>query len=127
MTSDDSSFKAIDVPLRPALEIGFSFAAGGKATHYAEYDGKLVLAWHESAGTSQKEHTFNRFLVPLTHETAYDVILQWLKDNPCTNSKDPYADGDKKTFHIYTGPWGLIDHNQYTFLAIEPIWVGLSK
>lgn len=122
MTADNTSFDMTAVPIRPALEIAFACAPGGKASHYKVYDNKLVFAWHENAGKD-----FTKLLVPLTAETAVDVVLEWLKTEGEYDSQ-PDHDGDNgRSFRIYNGSWGYIDHNQYTFVAIEPRWAMYGK
>lgn len=122
MTADNTRFDMTAVPIKPALEIAFACSPSGKATHYRVYDNKLVFAWHENAG---KE--FTKLLVPLTAETAVAVVKDWLAAEGQYGGQ-PDHDGDNgRSCRIYNESWGHIDHNQYTFVAIEPAWAMYGK
>lgn len=120
--SDSTRFDMTDVPLDAAMKIAFFNAPGGKATHYKQYDDKLVFAWHESAGKD-----WIPFLIPLTAETAVQVVRDWV-DMTAKFGKQPDHDGDNdKSCRIYCEAWGLVDHNQYAFVAIAPAWAMYGK
>lgn len=122
MTADNTRFDMTAVSLKPALEIAFECAPGKKATHYRVYDNKLVLAWHENAGPE-----FIKFLVPLTAETAVDVVKTWLKDE-AEYGRQPDHDGDNgRSWRIWNESWGKIDNNSYAFVAIAPAWAEYGK
>ncbi len=110
------------VSLKPALEIAFESAPGRKATHYKVYDNKLVLAWSESAGEG-----FIPFLVPLTAETAVDMVKEWLKNDAEYGSEPDHDGSNSRSWRVYNETWGLIDHNHYAFVAIAPEWAMHGK
>lgn len=129
MTADNTRFDLEATPFQESLTIAFSTSPGNKATHYKvdekDYNGyktpRLVLAWHEKAGEG-----FTAFLAPLTAETAGDHIKAWLKEQ--NYGSQPDHDGDNgRSFRMYNEAWGYIDHNQYTFVAIEPRWAEYGK
>lgn len=122
MAADNTHFDMTAVPLKPALEIAFEISPGHKATHYKVYDNKLVFAWSESAGKD-----FIPFLVPLTAETAVDIVKEWLKNDAVYGSQPDHDGDNSRSWRIYTEAWGHIDHNHYAFVAIEPRWAMYGK
>lgn len=114
--ADNTHFDMTAVPLGPALKIAFSNTPGLQATHYKVEDNRIVLAWHELAGKD-----FIPLLVPLTAETAVDVVEKWL--SMLSLGDKPDIDGECEiSCRIYCEGWGHIDHNHYAFVAIEPRW-----
>lgn len=122
MTSDSTRFDMTDVPIKPALEIAFSNAPGSKATHYRVHENRLIFAWHESAGPE-----FTPFLIPLTAETAVDVVSAWIETGAVFGSQPDHDGDNEKSYRIYCEDWGHVDHNHYAFVAIEPRWAMYGK
>lgn len=119
--ADNTHFDMTAVPLEPALKIAFSNTPRQVATHYKVENGRLILAWNERAGEN-----FVPFLVPLTAETAVEVVETWL--SMLTLGDKPDIDGEcEMSCRIYCEVWGHIDHNHYAFVAIEPRWAVYGK
>lgn len=115
--SDSTWFDMRAVSLKPALEIAFDNAPGKKAWGYKSTKDRLVFAWHENAG---KE--FVPFVTPIDAEQAYDVVRNWCKE-VADYGVEPDIDGsNSRSWRIFCESWGHIDHNRYTFMAVEPYW-----
>lgn len=122
MSSDSTYFDMRSVPLRPALEIAFSNAPGGKAWGYKSTPDRLTFAWHESAGKD-----FVPFVTPVSESQAKQIVQDWINE-VAEFSPQPDHDGDnEKSFRIFCEAWGHVDHNYYAFVAIEPYWAQYGK
>lgn len=123
MSADNTRFDLTAVLRRPALEIAFASAAGGKATHWKhdKENNRILLAWSESAGKD-----FIPFFNPLGPE-EFAVFLKGLPDM-LEYGRGMDHDGDsKKSFRIYNESWNHVGSNQYVFAAIEPAWAEYGK
>lgn len=120
--SDTTQFDMRDVPLKPALEIAFSSAPGGKAWGFKSTKDRLVFAWNSSAGDD-----FVPFVAPINAEQAIDIVRSWCSEVADYGTK-PGWDGDSKESHrIFCEDWGHVDHNHYAFAAVEPYWAVYGK
>lgn len=122
MVADNTRFDMTAVLMKPALQIAFACSPSGKATHYKVYDNKLVFAWNENAGKD-----FIPFLIPLTAETAVDIVKEWLNNDAVYVSEPDHDGSNSRSYRIWNEAWGLIDHNHYAFVAIEPCWAMHGK
>lgn len=120
--SDSTKFDMRSVPLKPALEVAFSHAPGRKAWGFKSTNERLTFAWHKAAG---KE--FSPFVTPIDAEQAIAVVKGWI-DEVARYTSQPDHDGDnEKSCRIFCEDWGLVDHNQYAFAAVEPYWAQYGK
>lgn len=122
MSSDSTYFDMRATSLKPALQIAFETAPGGKAWGYKSTKDKLVFAWNKNAGD-----TFVPFVTPIGWEEAETIVKNWCKE-VADYGTEPDHDGDNgRSWRIYCEAWGYIDHNHYTFMAVEPYWAEYGK
>lgn len=127
MSSDSTWFDMRATPLKPALEIAFNSAPGGKAWGYKSTKDRLVFAWHESANAQDKDKGFVPFVTPINAEEAEVIVKNWCKE-VADYGTQPDHDGDNsRSWRIFCESWGHIDHNHYTFAAVEPYWAEYGK
>lgn len=120
--SDTTWFDLRATMLEPSLQIAFNTAPGNTAWGYKSTKDRLVFAWHESAGEG-----FVPFVTPIIWEEAVSIIKNWCKE-VADYGRSPDTDGDsERSWRIFCEDWGFIDHNHYTFMAVEPYWAVYGK
>lgn len=125
MSSDSTWFDMRDVPLKPALEIAFSTSPSNKAWGYKSTPERLTFAWNLQAQAVDSE--FVPFVTPIDAERALVVVSDWLREVAKFDGQ-PDHDGDNgRSCRIFCEAWGYIDHNHYTFAAVEPYWAQYGK
>lgn len=125
MSSDTTQFdlKACDLEL--SLQIAFSTAAGKKAWGYKSTSERLTFAWNINA--MGRDRGFVPFVTPITWEQAVQIVKDWCSQ-VADYGQEPDCDGSvSKSWRIYCDYWGHIDHNPYTFAAVEPYWAEYGK
>lgn len=119
MTSDTTQFDMRATPIEPTMQIAFS---GHKAWGYKSDKDRLVFAWHEKAGED-----FVPFVTPIDAEQAVAIVKNWCAE-VADYGVEPDNDGDsERSWRVFCEAWGFIDHNHYTFAAVEPYWAQYGK
>lgn len=120
--SDSTWFDMRATMLEPALQIAFNTSPSRKAWGYKSTPERLTFAWHESAGEG-----FVPFVTPIDYQAAVEIVKNWCKE-VAQYGPQPDHDGDNsKSWRIFCEAWGFIDHNHYTFAAVEPYWAEYGK
>lgn len=125
MMSDSTWFDMRDVPLEPALDIAFSTAPGGKAWGYKQTRERLTFAWNIQAAAEDKE--FVPFVTPINARQAVEIVSDWLSMAAHFGSQPDHDGDNERSCRIFCEDWGFIDHNHYTFAAVEPFWAMYGK
>ena len=106
-----------------SMRLHFDNAAGGKATHWVEHDGDLVLLWNKEKDANEVP------FAPMNVEEATDFAWRWLETRTKKQLKE-YLDHDGSNgrgFHAKCGPWGKDTEYQYGFVRISAIWAWYGK
>lgn len=123
--SDSTWFDMRATLLEPALQIAFNTSPSGKAWGYKSTTERLVFAWHESANS--KDNDFIPFITPITYEEAVPLVKKWCQEVANYGSQPDHDGDNSRSWRVYCEGWGFIDHNQYTFAAVEPYWAQFGK
>lgn len=107
-----------------ALTLRIAFDTRGNATHYVIHPEKgFVLCRHEDLHL--KTHPFP---IPLTSETAADMVYGWLTSLATYPSEDIDSDVSyERGWEAYNEDWGHILGSDAAIIAVKPAWILYGK
>jgi predicted TIM-barrel enzyme len=114
--------------LAHALALAFAQTIGGgrkRAVQVAEA-GRALIFFHRPPRHLQGRPWVMRDLpAPLELDGAVDAAWQWLRQ--ADYGRDEHDGAADEGWHVFYGPFGLVDEVDEAFIAVEPTWIYLPK
>jgi predicted TIM-barrel enzyme len=114
--------------LAHALALAFAQTIGGghkRALQVAEAGRALIFFHRAPKNLGGRPWTVRELPAPLELDGAVETAWHWLRQ--ADYGRDEHDGGADQGWHVFNGPFGIVDEVPEAFVAVEPTWIYLPK